>query len=68
MLPSSKGLLATRKEFGVPLVTFILVAEDEDERISDDLLGKLKKYVDGDVEFRIGPQVPWWDDPSDWDI
>ena len=62
-----EGLLATRKEYGVPLDTLVLVAEDEHERISDNILGKLRRYVD-DVEFRIDPQVPWWDDPSSWDI
>jgi hypothetical protein len=62
-----EGLLATRKEYGVPLDTLVLVAECEHERISDNVLGKFRRYVD-DVEFRIDPQVPWWDDPSSWDI
>ena len=62
-----EGLLATRKEYGVPLDTVVLVAEHEHERIPDNALGKLRRYV-GDVEFRIDPQVPWWDDPSSWDI
>jgi hypothetical protein len=62
-----EGLLSTRKERGVPLDTLILIAEDEHERISDNVLGKFRRYV-GEVEFRIDPQVPWWDDPSSWDI
>ena len=62
-----EGLLTTRKERGVPLDTLILIAEDERERISDNVLGKFRRYVD-EVDFRIGPQVPWWDDPSSWDI
>ena len=62
-----EGLLATRKEHHVPLDTLILIAEDEEERIPDNVLGKFRRYVD-DVEFRIDPQVPWWDDPSSWDV
>ncbi|KAF9651511.1 hypothetical protein BDM02DRAFT_3110625, partial [Thelephora ganbajun] len=62
-----EGLLATRKEHGVPLNTLILIAEDEHERIPDNVLGKFKRYV-GEVEFRIDPQAPWWDDPLSWDI
>jgi len=62
-----KGLLPTRKECGIPLDTVILVVEDEHERVPDNVLGKLRRYV-GEVEFRIDPQVPWWDDPSSWDI
>lgn len=62
-----EGLLTTRKERGVPLDALILVAEDERERIPDNVLGKLRRYV-GEVEFRVDPQVPWWDDPSSWDI
>ena len=61
-----EGLLSTRKECGVPLDTLILIVEDEDEQIPDNLLGKLGRYV-GELEFRIDPQVPWWDDPSSWD-
>ena len=60
-------LLSVRKERGVPLDTLILVAEHEDNRIPDNVLGKLRRYVD-EVEFRIDPQIPWWDDPSSWDI
>lgn len=62
-----EGLLATRKERGVSLDALILIAEDEHERIPDNVLGKFRRYVD-EVEFRIDPQVPWWDDPSSWDI
>jgi hypothetical protein len=62
-----EGLLSTRKERGAPLDTLILIAEDEHERVPDNALGKFRRYV-GEVEFRIDPQVPWWDDPSSWDI
>ena len=61
-----EGLLSARKKSGVPLDTLILIVEGEDERIPDNVLGKLRRYV-GEVEFRIDPQVPWWDDPSSWD-
>jgi len=62
-----ESLLFTRKEHGVPLDTLILIAEDDHEPISDSVLGKLRRYVD-EVEFRVDPQVPWWDDPSSWDV
>jgi len=62
-----EDLLSTRRKCGVPLDTLVLVVENEDERIPDNVLGKLKRYVN-ELEFRIGPQVPWWDDPSSWDI
>lgn len=62
-----EGLLATRKVRGAPLNTLLLIAEDEHEHIPDNFLGKFRRYVD-EVEFRIDPQVPWWDDPSSWDI
>lgn len=50
-------LLSMRKERGVPLDTLILVAKNEDKRIPDNVLGKLRRYVD-EVEFRIDPQIP----------
>jgi hypothetical protein len=62
-----EGLLFTRKERGAPLDVLVLIAEDEHERISDHVLGKLRRYV-SEVEFRVDPQVPWWDDPSSWDL
>ena len=62
-----ENLLFTRKERGVPLDTLILIAQDEDERIPDNFLRKLRRAVD-EFEFRIDPRVPWWDDPSSWDI
>jgi hypothetical protein len=65
--PKLEGFLATRKECGVPLDTLILIAEDEREVIPDSALGRFRRYV-GEVEFRVDPQVPWWDDPSSWDI
>lgn len=62
-----EGLLAIRKGCGVPLDSLILIAEHEHERIPDNIIGRFRRYVD-DVEARIDPQVPWWDDPSSWDI
>lgn len=62
-----EGLLSTRKERGVPLDKLVLIAENEDGRILDGLLGRLRRHVN-EVEFRIHPQAPWWDDPSSWDI
>ena len=60
-------LLSTRKKRGIPLDALIIIVEGEDERIPDTVLGKLRRYV-GEVEFRMDPQVPWWDDPSSWDV
>lgn len=62
-----EALLATRKELGTPLDALVLIAEDEHERIPDNILWKLRRYVN-EVEFRVDPQVPWWDDPSSWDV
>ena len=64
-----EGLLATRKVRGVPFDALVLIAEDEHENITDNVLGKLRRYV-GKVEFRVDPQVPWRGDPSSssWDI
>ena len=62
-----ESLLATRKGRNIPLDALILIAEDEHERIPDNVLGKFRRYVD-EVEFRVDPQVPWRDDPLGWDI
>ena len=62
-----EGLLATRKERGFPLDALILIAEDDHECIPENVLGKFRRYA-SEVEFRVDPQVPWWDDPSSWDV
>lgn len=52
-----EGLLAMRKERGVPLEALNLIVEGDGERIHDSVIGKFRRYV-GEVEFRVDPQVP----------